>query len=96
MIVAQVKWFLGKVGIFMLENQWFLMLIPETDTSFEIEISFQIESYKAQRWHDNARVFIWRKGKGRAHIGKGELSDLSCYEDSRWQTMPWSIRLSTI
>lgn len=30
----------------MLENQWFLMLIPETDTSFEIEISFQIESYK--------------------------------------------------
>ena len=36
----------------MLENQWFLMQIPETDTSFEIEISFQIESYKAQRWHN--------------------------------------------
>ena len=56
----------------MLENQWFLMLIPETDTSFEIEISFQIESYKAHKGDMTMLEFLSEERERVGHISVRE------------------------
>ena len=69
----------------MLENQWFLMLIPETDTSFEIEISFQIESYKLKPKGDMKMLeFLSEERERVGHISVREgYQTFHAIEDSR-------------